>query len=312
MGNLILTTIRGYRFEHLKLFMTSLEKTGFDGHVCMYYDSIDASTLEQLRARQVELIPFSKFQMRMPWNGKVYTGDGRLAILTDVYPLLVDRLPFLKQATRDKLKLEFAKKFFSVFFSRFLMYREYLQQHPQYDKVLICDVRDLYFQKDPFDFPWDGSLSVFNEDSSVSLDTCANNRDWIENGFGAGVYQQFRKERVSCAGVTMGALQPMLEYLDAMNDAFFNENIKHVTHLNCYDQGTHNYILWKGILKGVRRYDNLAGPVLTMGTMPEADIQINEAGLLVNADNSVINIIHQYDRHPGIKRLVEERYGIVA
>jgi len=48
------------------------------------------------------------------------------------------------------------------------------------------------------------------------------------------------------------------------------------------------------LLPDLRRFSNGSGPVMTMGYMKEWK---TSNGLVLNFDDSIVNTIHQYDRH---------------
>jgi hypothetical protein len=64
-------------------------------------------------------------------------------------------------------------------------------------------------------------------------------------------------------------------------------------------------LLHDGRLDPVQRLRNFESPILTVGTEPA--YELNREGDLVNRDGSVIALIHQYDRHPELVRIFEEK-----
>jgi hypothetical protein len=75
--------------------------------------------------------------------------------------------------------------------------------------------------------------------------------------------------------------------------------------IGCADQAAHNLLLHEGKLEPAKRLQNFLGPVLTLGS--ETSYHLNAERDLVNRDGSVVNTVHQYDRHPELARLFEEK-----
>jgi hypothetical protein len=69
-------------------------------------------------------------------------------------------------------------------------------------------------------------------------------------------------------------------------------------------------LIHKGIIKNVTVYQNWSGSVLTVGAMKPDDIPVSSDGLLKNKDGQLVNVVHQYDRHPAIAVKLLTRLGI--
>lgn len=71
------------------------------------------------------------------------------------------------------------------------------------DQVLLTDVRDVVFQRDPFAETLDG-LEVFLEDSSLTIGGEARNRKWVRTLYGDRGLAACGHEVVSCSGTIAG------------------------------------------------------------------------------------------------------------
>lgn len=171
---------------------------------------------------------------------------------------------------------------------RYLLYKQYLNNNVlKYDNIMLTDVRDVYFQADPFNFDIDG-LCVFFED--VTIGKCPYNGSWIELKYGLEEKISLYNCRACCSGITIGKKESILHYLDMME--------KHLLPpINAigYDQGIHNYLVHHDLLLDIRRYDNITGPVLTMGYLESC--RKDSQGLYLNKSGVIPNVLHQYDRH---------------
>lgn len=192
-------------------------------------------------------------------------------------------------ATRGKI---------SVHSFRFLLFRHFLECNKDvYRYVMLTDTRDVLFQKDPFDFDIDDRLCVFLEDPSKRIGTCPFNSGWILKKYGRSELSRLYNCEISCSGVTMGGISQILSYLDALHGhllppvAFIGD-----------DQGGHNYLVHHDSIGPLRTMRNMNGPVLTMGYLPFDRILWDSSGHVIDPDGNVINILHQYDRHPDFYR----------
>jgi hypothetical protein len=52
--------------------------------------------------------------------------------------------------------------------------------------------------------------------------------------------------------------------------------------------------------------ENLAGPVVHLGGLKREEVLLNATGKLVNQDGTVINVVHQYDRHKDVEQLLKK------
>ncbi|HSH95528.1 MAG TPA: hypothetical protein VK968_15400, partial [Roseimicrobium sp.] len=170
--------------------------------------------------------------------------------------------------------------------------------------VMLTDVRDVLFQKAPFDFDLKDRVLAFNESRAISLDNCRDYRTWIASAYGDSALKEFEGKRISCCGITLGSFEGMSEYLDLMADGMITNSTRE-PYLFGLDSAVHNHLILRGKIPGLRVMENLEGPVLTMGGMSRNECLLDDAGRLVNRDRSVIPIIHQYDRHPEIAKVIE-------
>jgi hypothetical protein len=182
----------------------------------------------------------------------------------------------------------------SVHSFRFLLFRQFLECNKDlYRHVMLTDTRDVLFQRNPFDFDIDGRLCVFLEDPSKRIGTCPFNAGWILKKYGRSELSGLYNREISCSGVTIGEISGILRYLAALRDhllppvAFIGD-----------DQGGHNYLVHHNLIGPLRIMRNMDGPVLTMGYVPPDHILWDALGYVVDRGGNIINILHQYDRHP--------------
>ena len=202
---------------------------------------------------------------------------------------------------------------------RYFLYLDLLRQAPRpYARVLITDVRDVIFQRDPFSFPWADGLNVTLEDARMTIGACPYMTRWTTGHLGEAAWRALANRRISCSGTTVGGHAAMTDYLERLTGLLLpfspappppapGGTPPPPTGMAGYDQGVHNHLLHGGHLSRVTVHDN-AGPILTLGykaTPPATDAHgdiLNDAGLPAV-------MVHQYDRMPELYRAVRARYA---
>lgn len=276
MSNLILGTVKNYNYDQISPFLDSLAAVNYTGEIVLFVSGISRRTASRLLERGIKLIYF-----------------------TDYYP-------FLSGYDEVLLELGLPAKYdlpLSLCTTRFVLYYLYLNRlSGKYNRIMLTDVRDVIFQKDPFAFADNNQLSVFLEDDKHRIVDCPHNSKWIKQSFGEETYEQIKNKNISCNGIVISPIEPLLDYLKKMIDLIFRVGPPGIV-----GQGFHNYLIHAGKLPGVNIFSNESGPVLTLGLM--SDYRQNETGELLN-QSGIPNIVHQYDRHPKLARRYYSRVAI--
>ena len=184
---------------------------------------------------------------------------------------------------------------------RYFQYAKFLKANcDKYDNIFLMDMRDVIFQRDPFDFDISGKLNVFLEDHLIS--NCEFNKKWILSAYSKNMLNRLGDKRVCCSGTVVGPIEVIRQYVSDMCSEFAEiarDNPLKLT-IRGLDQGAHNKLIHIKYPKDdMIIHDNYNGPVMTMGTMPDENIKFNEDFQIIN-DFGVVNTIHQYDRKPKI------------
>jgi hypothetical protein len=234
-----------------------------------------------------EIRPFVESLRRTAFDGDIVLFVSRLA---------PDAIDFLRRnhCALIDYPLEETFRKISVHSFRFLLYRQFLESRKDiYRHVMLTDTRDVLFQKDPFDFDIDDRLCVFLEDSSKRIGTCKFNANWILQKYGQSELSRLYNLEISCSGVTIGGISPVLSYLAALQEHLVPSVI-----FVGDDQAGHNFLVHHHRIGPHRAMRNMNGPVLTMGYLPFDRILWDARGHVVDGDGKIINVLHQYDRHP--------------
>lgn len=283
----------GLDWESLRPFVASLRQTTFDGELHLFVSRTSRDTVGVLRREGVFVHLYRT--LRFEHNARVFHAYDpplrrfRTARFSVAYPGL---LKAAAVPARDRLRAQarLAAPISIPYVGRFLRFFRFLASSGErYANVMVTDVRDVFFQRDPFDFDLDESLNCFLEDESHLLGTQQHNREWLLAAYGERVLEELAGKPISCSGVTIGPRDAMIDYLRAMS----RELMKLKTQTIGIDQGVHNYVVYRDQVSHVRLLRNGEGPVLTLALMPPSDVDS-----LLNENLLAANVLHQYNHHP--------------
>ena len=290
--NLILGLAEGFDWQQLRPFVDSLASTSFDGEVHLFVAGTDERTLATLRQRGVVVHPYRR--VRFERNGRVFHPYDpplqrfRSSRITPLYPHVVRGLAALSAdslAAGARLAAPLSIPYVARYF-RF--YRFLGSSGDRYGNVMVTDVRDVFFQQDPFDFDIGDDANFFLEDDRHTLGSERYDREWLLTAYGEQALRELADKLISCSGITIASREAMLGYLRVMTDELLRLPRQTVG----IDQGVHNYVIHKGLLPGSRLFRNGEGPVFTVGLAPhdEIDAALDEGRLDAN-------VVHQYQHH---------------
>lgn len=213
------------------------------------------------------------------------------------------------------------------------------------DSILISDVRDVFFQADPFISSPSGAVNFLNTTTSLLLfseglnditrqqallrNTRANYR-WIVNIYGHKKSKLISGNAVLCSGTTIGTRSGMFYYTRAMlyeaylclarNPKKYDGKRGHVCSGGA-DQGFHNYLFWNNMLNASVALLNAEGPVYTIGVfrgkpVRSIDFERNTEGDVISPSQRgvqyLVPVIHQWDRHTDLLEHVFKKFDLVS
>jgi hypothetical protein len=195
---------------------------------------------------------------------------------------------------------------------RFLSIYEYLHNHWQeYEYVVTTDVKDVYFQADPFKFLFGRKLVVASEGLKYKDEPWGNEN--LFQAYGPYVYEKFKNNEIFNVG-TFGGKS---EYVKDMVFHIFTNGINRP--IPIVDQAVFNVLINTQPFKDVvTKTDSWAAELGTI--MDPSKIEqfrpnlifsepVFEDGLLKDCVGFTYPIVHQYDRVPILKKFVQEKYG---
>jgi hypothetical protein len=193
---------------------------------------------------------------------------------------------------------------------RFLSIYEFLHQNNHYDYVVTTDVKDVYFQKDPF-VELDGNLLVIASEGLKYKDEPWGN-DNLYQAYGPYVYEKFKDSVIYNVGTFGGEA----EYVKDMVFHIFTNGINRP--IPIVDQAVFNVLIntqpfKDSVVKTVHwacEAGTVADPTKIDSFRP--NLQCYEPTFkdgIVSYDGIPFAIVHQYDRVPEWKKFVQEKFG---
>lgn len=204
---------------------------------------------------------------------------------------------------------------------RFLSIYEFLREnHNQYKYVLTTDVKDVYFQNNPFTHM--DELFVGNNKKLIAGSEGIRYKDepWgntnLMQTYGAYIHNLFKDNEIYNVGTLAG-------YSEYVKDLVFNIFVNAVNRpIPIVDQAVYNVLLntqpYKDAtlcLKQNSGWAMQAGTTVDPSKIEEfrpfltEDEPIFEDGVIKTKEGKEFTIVHQYDRVPEWKKVVMKKYG---
>ena len=195
---------------------------------------------------------------------------------------------------------------------RFLSIHNYLVNHWQhYDYVVTTDVKDVYFQTDPFEDLIGHKLVIASEGLKYKDESWGNEN--LFQAYGPYVYEQFKENEIFNVGTFGG----QSEYVKDMVFHIFTNGINRP--IPIVDQAVFNVLLntqpFKDIATKTIQWAAELGTIMDPSKI--ASFRPNllfaepvwENGLLKDVNGHIFPIVHQYDRVPELKSFVQNKFG---
>jgi len=335
----VMAMASGYDLETNKMFVGSLRKSGYKGHIILAVKpDIDPEVKTYLEENNVTIKFIKQMECTYTKEQKQDVGENEMNEGMDFDSALKEALTCLYPYPELKQR-----------WSRFPLLRDYLLECKSCTgPVLVTDFRDAYFQRDPFgDNGHDiVGLEVFEEYHAQRTS------HWLVDGpvrncKGDKETDTFLGEnhRMLCSGTTIGTREATLDYLRIMHGEMMKWMLdsKCRNHeMNGDDQSIHNYLFYAGRLPFAVAVPNRQGIVNTVGVQGSMikkqyggnyKMQKNEyqgadedngqwigihydvtdkEGYFTNSDGTRSRVVHQYDRYGDpLDRWLDKQEGIL-
>jgi hypothetical protein len=195
-----------------------------------------------------------------------------------------------------------------IFTYRFELLAEYLNRHAdRYDQVLISDVRDVVFQRHPFEGITNPACHFFLESADWTIGSEPTNMRWMQMFLAPDQIARIRNCQITCCGVSLGGIGGMTRYLNCMAKYLHAVPLK-IRRRHGADTVFHNLMAHLTRDVDCVMIEN-NGHVATMGLEPASAYVVGADRLIRTAGGGLPAILHQYDRIPEFRDAVEARYS---
>jgi len=175
---------------------------------------------------------------------------------------------------------------------RYGFYLEILKKN-FHEKVLICDSRDIFFQKNIFLFNFKKKINFFLEDKKIKDEEI--NSNWILKSLGLKEFNKICNKTISCSGTVIGKRDVIIRYCNRINQCFrvypYKKRLKYILLFQTdkdsrgVDQAYHNFLIYNNYFKSFQLFDNKSGPVATIGFIKNLNFSSN--GRLINEKKKI-------------------------
>lgn len=180
----------------------------------------------------------------------------------------------------------------------------------EYRYIITTDVRDVVFQTNPSDYL---EKNLKNKILASSENVLYKDEPWgvknILEGYNEILLDRFQDNKICNVGVLAGEHKSIIDLL------LLNYLVSQAGDTNHYtDQSSFNFIIHNKLVKDSIQIEGLeTNWALQMGTLPNPNLIIKyelniKNKLICNNNNSPFVIIHQYDRVPSVKEIIENKY----
>ena len=190
---------------------------------------------------------------------------------------------------------------------RWKIYEDYLNKNQdKYKLVFTADIRDVFYQRDLFQF-YDSTkpfLGIAIEDGTL---TGKHSRDWLIEAYGEELYKTIMNERIFCVGTVWGTTDKFTEFAKTM----WNRISALPSKIWGVEQAVGNFMIYhdKMFNDCLIMSNNTDGYIMTIGITKPKNIILNLDIEIMNRKGEIAAVVHQYDRHDILTKLVEDKYN---
>lgn len=269
--NLILTIMHGYDYPFVEPFIESLQKTRCTADLVIFVsDKVSKATKRILTKKGAIVIDYNS-----------------------QYPFIQGHREYFKNIVPTVTINNY----------RFIFYLWHLVENGKdYQNVMLTDIRDVIFQREPFSNSFNDSICFFLEDPVQTFSYSELNYKWLADATEPGMAAKFTNNTASCAGVTIGNVDRVIDYLKFIKSKLdFREVLPWGL-----DQGIHNSYVYNVKPEKMIVYKSEQPFVYNMGAYQP--YKLNNKNEVVNKEDKPFAIIHQYDRFGELLELMKLKY----
>jgi hypothetical protein len=208
---------------------------------------------------------------------------------------LINKLKFyrINTITCSLFKNDF--KFRYHYFYNFLK-----KNNKNYNLIMFTDVRDVFFQSDPFLKKYKNPINFYEEDEIIK--NCKINSLWVQLALGEKKFNLYKNNYIVCGGTIIGKARHMLSYFNLIRKKINKMRMKFSFRYfflrrsirSGIDQPACLDIVYRKMLTGQKIFSNRSGNIATVGHMK--NLIFSKKNKLINNKNKIYDVVHQYDR----------------
>jgi hypothetical protein len=187
--------------------------------------------------------------------------------------------------------------------ARWFAYWRLLSVNQIYQQVFFADVKDVVFQAPFFESISEDKVILF-ADANI-YGNCYWNDAWYKEAYGKAAFMRVVGRQPVCIGTVLATQQAMLDILREFIAFMARSPFGRI------EQAIFNHMLHTDMFKTkLEIAPNITGAVATLGSEAAFKaVKVFDGAVCRTSDNSIIPIVHMYDRWPGIDVLCTEKYA---
>lgn len=182
-------------------------------------------------------------------------------------------------------------------FGRWVAYQRYLRANPNYDGILLTDVRDVLFQDRFFEGARD-IVELYEQDESYGTGNCDS--DWYREAWGEEALRRADGRPAVCIGTILGSHDQIMKLIHDFIVYYSRAPFRGV------EQAIFNRLLLEGQPTFAYRINrNIDGAVATLaGDKAHGAVSVSDR-ISRKSDGSTVPIVHMYDRFEDTDRVAQ-------
>ncbi len=286
--DLVIGAITNYSFPQIKNWVNSLDRSGFTGTKALLCYNIKFDVVQELSQRGYTILAFNQDP-----ETKDLTYPGEFNIVRERF---IHMWYFLNQ----------------------------FENKHDYRFLISTDVKDVIFQRNPSEWLEEhltDPLRINVASESMRYQDEPWGRNNLQQSFGPLVYSQYQHHYIYNAGTLSGRFYEMLDLFLTVYMSSLGAPI-HVPGGGGADQAALNVLLQTQAYQNITRFTNSdEGWAAQLGTTKdpqkfdsyrpfilESDIPMMKDGLVCTAAGDPYYLVHQYDRVPDWKAIIDDKY----
>lgn len=234
----------GYGLDVFEPFVGSLRSTGYKGHIILGIASnAPSSVINYLTSQNVTIKKLNILKPKQCTHYGISTAD--------------------RGITYDKTCFQDYPSY-KITWGRFAITKDWILDCEECtDGIMLTDLRDAYFQSNPFTYMEPKELMLFEE-----IYPDLTNENWLtEAPVSKCKDYTVGPTPMLCSGSTMGSREGILNYLDVMKEEFdeWNKHEKCRSNMDGDDQSIHNYLYYTNRFKDASTIPHRTGPIHVVG-----------------------------------------------